>query len=464
MTNKLRLTSITASLLMCMTLVACGGGSGGGATGSTAGEKQTTEDSDKKGEESTLPKNGVSVTSLTGLLENGIQQYPTVASSPDGNHVIAAWTQGNQIVIKPDPMSDGDTFFNSPITDDRFLSNEITIAVNDNGLAIVAWVERGNESNPKVWYRTIDINLGTASDANEIDSRLTNVIDNINLSINNNGDGLVTFKGVTSDGAGLMASLFNRATQNWDGANIIYKYTANVIGQTFDDSGRAMIGFEYLSANYRTYQQGSGWGSVALIPFDIERKDEANIGLGSDSNPTLAFVENNGPLVTDDGISTSVFDWATLNWKAAEVVGESAYKIHDPALTLGADGKLYLTSLAKSMSAGVDKILITQQDSNGWNKSVVVTENPGTFVLGVTAQVDGQGDYSVMWTNSDGLFRELFLATSIAGETTIDAITDSLRGIVDYAQVVHSSGQRQLIWSEANYQESVVFMRKDDLN
>ncbi|MFD2230674.1 hypothetical protein [Alkalimarinus sediminis] len=467
MTNKLRLTSITASLLMCMTLVACGGGSGGGVEGSTTptieGQEKTTGGA-KNAELSEYSQNGVSVKLLTSLLESGVQQYPSVNSSPDGRYVIAAWAQGNQVVIKPDPMADGGIFFNSPITEDRYLSDEISIAVNDNGAAIVAWVEWGNGVNPRILYRTVDIALGIASEVNELDNRLTNVIDAINLSINSNGDGLVTFKGATANESGLMASLFTRATQSWSGANVIDSYTSDVIGQTLDDSGRAMIGFEYFTAKYITYQTGSGWGSVMPIPFDIERKDEASISLGLGSVPTLGYVANNGEFVPDDGISISTYDWSRLNWNTPKIVGESAYQIHEPDLALGADGKLYLTWLAKKSNSGEDNIFVSKQDSNGWSKAVLVTDNPGLFALNIIAQADGKGDFSVMWSNAGALFRQLNIATSIGGKITTETLTDNARAIVDYAQVLNAAGERHIIWSEANYKESVVFMRKDTLN
>lgn len=468
MTNKMRLTSMIALFFICLTLVACGGGSGGGSTSSPGLTAEPENTEAQQPEPQSAPgsqMNGsMSVKALTTLSSTGIEQYPSVMSSPNGQYVLAAWTQANQVVIKPNPMLENGPYFSTPIRANRYVDDSIALALNDNGFAIVSWVEWGNGEYPQILYRTIDIPLGTVSDVNEVNPDLTNITDQINLTINSNGDALLTFRGATVGGAGVLASVFSRASNSWSGLQVLYNRDANIFGQTLDNAGRAVVGFEYFKAKYATYQQASGWDVVKDIPFDIERESEATVNLNVGNKPTLAFVKNNGATVADQGVSISVFDWPSLTWLTTELVGDTAYKIHNPTVTAGADGKLYLTWLADIAGIAENKIYIAQRDSNGWNKASLVTDEPGGSVKNIVVKVDGQGNYSIMWTNAVNQYRGLKLASLKANSIRITTFTDASRGVVDFAQALLPSGERYVVWSEANTRESLVFIRKDNLN
>lgn len=287
-----------------------------------------------------------------------------------------------------------------------------SLAVNDEGRALVAWHQRDGAGDYSIYRSLYTPEQGQWSTAalletNGGNAQLTDV------AINNDGDVVVVWMQYGTSEYDLWANYYDSEADSWSGAQVLESDPLSAVSPAvaIDSNGRAAVVWKQSGLQSNLYEPGTGWGSVEEVS-STTNMNSPKITVDGQGEFSVVWTMNTAGV---DDIYVS--RWAESDgWQTpVNIESDDAGNATSPSLSATANGDLIAVweqsdgSVASAWANRFDR------EAGTWGTATLLENDDSGDVQDVYVDQDASGNAIAVWQQFDGSQHRIWSADYNAG-------------------------------------------------
>ena len=306
------------------------------------------------------------------------------------------------------------------------------VAAISGDRAVVGW----QYSNGDVYVARRSSGTWAAAESIETSS---NTARQPNVVIDANGNVLTLWRQSQSSAESILYNRYNAATATWSGPTLLESSStaADLPRLTFDGGSKAMaIWAQGSNIVARRYDFAAGnWNTQQTIQSGSGLPDAAVLSSDADGNVVAAWQQSDG---TADSIWVSRYNATSATWTTPQLLESSNNAVPSDIRCVTTSTVAGRAVVAWLQSDGTRISLYTSQFTGGsWSSPTLREQNNSVDAALPVVAIDGQGNATVVWQQSDGTAVSIYQARftagvpyfTVPGGATWQSIANTLYGV-----------------------------------